>query len=55
MSFRGAKTHTSVAETVGAQALAVLLAATTHVTATYPGFAGPDEGRPIDPPHGISA
>ncbi len=39
-------------ETVGAQALAVLLAATTHVTATYPGFAGPDEGRPLDPPHG---
>jgi uncharacterized alpha-E superfamily protein len=39
-------------ESLGAQALSVLLAATTHVTTTYPGFAGLDEGRAMAPPHG---
>ncbi len=49
-----AEDHARRPETVGGRALGVLLAATTHVTSTSPGFAGVDggDGRGPDRPHG---
>ena len=47
-----AEDHGRRPDTVGGRALRVLLAATTHATTTYPGFADLEaDGAPLAPPH----